>query len=124
MEIQNPKNRNKAPRVQGTILQGTHPADMAIRVERNPYAAPSPIENLLYWLIGAPIKSSLALHERLSKVKALAVFSSDALSSVAYATEEIMLVLVLVGTGALSLAPPIAVTIALLLFIVALSYNQ
>src|SRR5438067_13671159 len=122
MEIRNPKTQNKAPRVQGTLLPGTHPADRAIRVERNPYAAPSPIENLLYWLIGAPIKSSLALHERLTKIKALAVFSSDALSSVAYATEEIMLVLVLAGAGAISLSLPIAVVIALLLFIVALSY--
>ena len=51
-------------------------------------------------IIGSPIPTALEVHERLTKVKALAVFSSDALSSVAYATEEIMKVLVLGGLGA------------------------
>jgi amino acid transporter len=62
--------------------------------------------------------------ERLSKVQALAVFSSDALSSVAYATEEILLVLVLAGTVALGLSLPIALVIVGLLVIVATSYYQ
>src|SRR3981081_2542776 len=112
------------PRVQGARVPGTHPGDMVIRRERYPYAAPSPVENVLYWLTGSPIASSRALHERISKVKALAVFSSDALSSVAYATEEILLVLLLAGAGAFTWASPIAISIAILLFIVALSYNQ
>jgi amino acid transporter len=97
---------------------------MLIRRERYPFAAPSPVENVLYWLTGSPIASSRALHERISKVKALAVFSSDALSSVAYATEEILLVLLLASAGALSWAGPISIAIAVLLFIVAVSYNQ
>ncbi|MEP7199748.1 MAG: APC family permease [Chloroflexota bacterium] len=105
-------------------MQASHPADTIIRRDRYPYAAPSPVENLMYWLVGSPIASSRALHERLTKIKALAVFSSDALSSVAYATEEILLVLVLVGSGAFGWAVPIGITIALLLFVVALSYNQ
>jgi len=63
-------------------------------------------------------------HERLTKIKALAVFSSDALSSVAYATEEIMLVLILAGTAAVGLAWPIALGIATLLVIVSFSYYQ
>jgi amino acid transporter len=62
--------------------------------------------------------------ERLTKTKALAVFSSDALSSVAYATEEIMKVLVLVGVGVLYLTLPISGVIVLLLAIVVLSYRQ
>src|SRR3954452_20971311 len=53
-------------------------------------------------LIGEPLATAAAGHERLTKVKALAVLSSDALSSVAYATEEIMRVLLLAGTVALS----------------------
>jgi amino acid transporter len=64
------------------------------------------------------------MHERLSKVKALAIFSSDALSSSAYATEEILLILLLAGTAAFSYALPIAGLIALLLVIVTLSYMQ
>ncbi len=65
-----------------------------------------------------------ARHERLSKTVALAIFSSDALSSVAYATEEILLVLVLAGAAATHLAVPVALAIAALLIVVALSYQQ
>jgi len=55
-------------------------------------------------LIGRPLATSQALHERLGKRKALAVFASDVLSSTAYATEEILFVLILAGTGALTLS--------------------
>lgn len=75
-------------------------------------------------LIGTPLPTERIMHERLSKVQALAILSSDALSSVAYATEEILLVLVLAGSGALGLSLPIALAIAALLFIVASSYHQ
>ena len=64
------------------------------------------------------------VHERLSKTKALAVFSSDALSSSAYATEEILRVLVLAGAAGAELTMPVALAIALLLAIVAISYRQ
>lgn len=75
-------------------------------------------------LIGEPIATSQAIHQRLSKLKALAVFSSDALSSSAYATEAILLVLVGFGTGALAYSWPIAIAIATLLVIVSFSYFQ
>ena len=75
-------------------------------------------------LIGAPIASSQAEHERLTKVKALAVLSSDAISSVAYATEACMAVLVLAGLAALNLVLPISIAIVALLAIVAISYRQ
>jgi amino acid transporter len=75
-------------------------------------------------LIGSPLATNQAIHQRLTKVKALAVFSSDALSSSAYATEAILLVLIAAGTGALSLSMPIALGIAALLLIVAFSYFQ
>jgi amino acid transporter len=65
-----------------------------------------------------------ARHERLGKAAALAVFASDPLSSVAYATEEILIVLVLAGSLALSYSLPIAVGIATLLAIVVVSYRQ
>ena len=76
------------------------------------------------WLVGPPMPLAQARHERLTKRVALAVFSSDALSSVAYATEEILLILVLAGTAAIHLDVPIALGIAGLLAIVAISYQQ
>ncbi|MGI8550882.1 MAG: APC family permease [Dehalococcoidia bacterium] len=75
-------------------------------------------------LVGRPLATAEQEHERLTKVKALAVFSSDALSSVAYATEEILLVLAAAGAAALSGVLPISLAIVLLLAIVALSYRQ
>ncbi len=82
----------------------------------------------VYWLrrilIGEPLATSQLVHERLSKTKALAIFSSDNLSSSAYATEEILLVLILAGTGALTRSIPIAFAIAALAAIVATSYRQ
>ncbi len=81
----------------------------------------SPLKRLL---VGAPIPTAQARHERLSKRAALAVFASDALSSVAYATEEILLVLILAGTAALVYSIPIGIAIALLIAIVVSSYRQ
>src|SRR5215813_10895506 len=79
-------------------------------------------------LVGKALKTEQAVHERLSKKTALAVFSSDALSSTAYATEEILLVLavaVAFGQGyAFRYVIPISVGIAALLVIVAISYRQ
>jgi amino acid transporter len=76
------------------------------------------------FLVGRPIPSSLAHHERLSKATGLAILSSDPLSSVAYATEEILRVLMIGGLTAMSLAPSIALMIAALLIVVVLSYRQ
>jgi amino acid transporter len=75
-------------------------------------------------LVGAPMALAQARHERLTKTVALAVFSSDALSSVAYSTEEILLILVLAGAAAAHLTNPIALAIAGLLAVVAISYQQ
>jgi amino acid transporter len=75
-------------------------------------------------LFGRPLSIHDDIAERLSKTKALAIFSSDAISSSAYATEEILRVLVLAGSGALLLSLPIAVAIALLLAVVSTSYRQ
>ena len=75
-------------------------------------------------LLGRPLASAAEKHERLGKIAGLAVFASDALSSVAYGTEEILLVLVAAGTAALTLSLPIMVGIAILVGIVAASYWQ
>ena len=77
-------------------------------------------------LFGRPLASIEEIGQRLSKKQALAIFSSDAISSSAYATEEILRALLLAGIGvaALSLALPVAISIALLLAVVAISYRQ
>ena len=76
------------------------------------------------FLLGAPMPLAQSRHERLSKTTALAVFASDPLSSVAYATEEILLVLILAGTAALAYTMPIGIAIAILIAIVIASYRQ
>ena len=75
-------------------------------------------------LFGRPLSNYEEMEERLPKKKALAIFSSDPISSSAYATEEILRVLVLAGAGALLLSLPIAAAIALLLAVVSTSYRQ
>ncbi|MFH7025574.1 MAG: APC family permease [Heteroscytonema crispum UTEX LB 1556] len=76
------------------------------------------------FLLGKSLPTSAHSEERLSNAAALAVLSSDALSSVAYATEEILLILIAAGSSALGLSMPIAVAIIILLGIVVLSYRQ
>ncbi|MFO1519152.1 MAG: APC family permease [bacterium] len=75
-------------------------------------------------ILGRPLRSSEIVHQRISKKVALAVFSSDALSSVAYATEEILLVLVPAGFLAVQLSLPVALAIGLLLIILISSYSE
>ena len=86
------------------------------------------LERIIYslkrFLIGSPLTTTQAEHERLTKFKALAVLSSDAISSVAYATEAILISLIVAGSGVLQLALPISVAIVFLLCIVTLSYRQ
>jgi amino acid transporter len=127
-------------------IQGRKPADRRVRVERPHsayfrYAGPgqlvakaaasaprSPLERTILrwkaWLIGRPLASEEEIGERLSKRLALPIFSSDAISSSAYATEEILRVLVLAGTGALFLSIQLAIAIVVLLTVVAVSYRQ
>src|SRR5215472_2467141 len=76
------------------------------------------------FLIGAPISSEHSMHQRLNKVRALAVLSSDAISSVAYGTEASLAILVVAGAGALVLNLGIGLVIIALLAIVAISYRQ
>ena len=128
-------------------LQGRKPADRRVRVDRphSPFfrytgpgqlvakaAAHEPKTALgRAWAsfrkvaIGRPLASEEEAGERLSKKKALAIFSSDAISSSAYATEEILRVLVLAGAGAaLAFSLEVAIAIAVLLAVVSLSYRQ
>jgi amino acid transporter len=76
------------------------------------------------WLVGDPLKTAQARHERLSKTIALAIFSSNAISSVAYGTEEILLVLILAGTAAVAWSIPVSLAILFLVLVLTISYRQ
>lgn len=76
------------------------------------------------WLVGDPLKTAQAAHERLSKTLALAIFSSNAISSVAYATEEILLVLILAGAAAVAWSIPVSLAILFLVAVLTVSYRQ
>jgi amino acid transporter len=75
-------------------------------------------------LLGPPLRTAQLVHERISKRVALAVFSSDPISSTAYATEEMLLVLVGAGSAAIGMALPLAAGVAVLLLVLVLSYRQ
>lgn len=76
------------------------------------------------WLLGNPLSTADAPHQTISKRIGLAVFASDALSSTAYATQEILVILAAAGVGAFVYAFPISLGIVILLAIVAISYEQ
>jgi amino acid transporter len=76
------------------------------------------------WLIGRPLPTADAPHQTIGKLVGLAVFASDALSSTAYATQEILVILAAAGTGAFTYSFPISMAIVGLLAIVTLSYEQ
>jgi len=125
---------------------GRRPADRRVRVRRpgSPYfrtagdgvivARPAAIEpigrvdralaRLRRAAFGRPLANDEETSERLAKVKALAVFSSDNLSSVAYATDAILFTLLAAGTGTFGLALPISFLIVLVLAIIVVSYRQ
>ena len=77
-----------------------------------------------HFLFGEPFPTSMAMHERLDKVRGLAIFASDPISSNAYATEAVMSVLIVMGSGALTMTMPIVMAIATLVLIVVFSYIQ
>jgi amino acid transporter len=87
-------------------------------------AAAAPPRGWRTWLFGRPLPTADAPHQAIGKAVGLAVFSSDALSSTAYATQEIMIILAMAGSAALALVLPISVAIVVLLAIVTFSYEQ
>jgi len=83
-----------------------------------------PPRNWRHWLIGRPLTTADAPHQTIGKMIGLAVFASDALSSNAYATQEILIILAAAGTTAFGFVFPISMAIVLLLAIVTISYQQ
>ncbi|HAL15947.1 MAG TPA: permease [Anaerolineaceae bacterium] len=84
----------------------------------------TPRNNWHQWLIGRPLQTADAPHQTIGKTVGLAVFASDALSSTAYATQEIMMILAIAGSGTLGYVFPISIVIVLLMAIVTISYQQ
>src|SRR3954453_7959433 len=82
------------------------------------------ISALKRFLIGRPLKSNELGEQKLNKTKALAILSSDALSSVAYGPEQILIVLITVGAAAFWYSIPIAIGVLILLTALILSYRQ
>lgn len=87
-------------------------------------AESKPARNLSHFLIGRPLQTADAPHQTIGKAIGLAVFASDALSSTAYATQEILVILAAAGTMAFGYVFPISIAIIILLTIVAISYEQ
>lgn len=83
-----------------------------------------PTRNIGHFLIGRPLQTADAPHQTIGKGVGLAVFASDALSSTAYATQEILVILGAAGTAAFSYVFPISIVITVLLAIVVISYEQ
>src|SRR5689334_489517 len=83
-----------------------------------------PPRSLSHWFIGRPLSTADASHETIGKRVGLAVFASDALSSNAYATQEILVILAIAGTQGFQYVFPISIAIVALLVIVATSYRQ
>ena len=84
----------------------------------------NPPRSLNTWLIGRPLQTADAPHQTIGKLIGLAVFASDALSSTAYATQEMLAILLLAGIGALQFSVPISIGIVVLLTLLTLSYEQ
>lgn len=84
----------------------------------------TPPRSLSHWLIGRPLMTADAPHQTIGKAVGLAVFASDALSSTAYATQEILGILSVVGSLAYDYVLPISIAIVALLAIVTISYEQ
>jgi amino acid transporter len=82
------------------------------------------ISSIKQFLIGKPFPNSMEFEQRLDKVRALAVFASDPISSNAYATEAIMSVLIVLGSGALQMTTPLGMAVIGLVLLVIFSYIQ
>jgi len=98
------------------LVSGTTVFEPAVKV--------IPRKSWRQWLIGRPLQTADAPHQTIGKRIGLAIFASDALSSTAYASQEIMIILAAAGSGALGYLFPISLAIVTLMVIVTISYQQ
>jgi amino acid transporter len=103
-------------------MESTHEDSGSAIIRRTPDYQPR--RSWRTWMIGRPLPTADAPHQTIGKAIGLAVFASDALSSTAYASQEILFILAAAGTAAFGYAFPISIAIVLLLAIVTLSYEQ
>ncbi|MGI8921747.1 MAG: APC family permease [Solirubrobacteraceae bacterium] len=128
--LQQPSRRGSRLQQVGFRLESSTPAVDAGEVEATreatavPYAPARAVEAIRRLVLGAPLRSTAVIEERMRRLIALPILSSDALSSVAYGPEAMLAVLVLAGSSALSLSLPIAAVIVVLMVSVGLSYRQ
>jgi amino acid transporter len=105
-----------------------HPSDKSKLEHNNGFisrvAGHLPQRSWRTWLIGRPLSTADAPHQTVSKMVGLAIFGADALSSIAYAPQETLVILAAAGTQAYGYAFPISLVITLLLIIVTISYLQ
>jgi len=103
-------------------MSSSHPENGSGILHRT--AGKKPEKSWQTWLIGRPLQTADAPHQTIGKAVGLAVFASDALSSTAYATQEILVILAAAGTAAFGYVFPISIAIVVLMAIVSLSYEQ
>jgi amino acid transporter len=120
------KNKKQKPQEVHQDPAEQHIVEIAKQDEHIVYrkVASRPKRNVIDWLIGRPLQSADAPHQTIGKAVGLAVFASDALSSTAYATQEILVILALAGASAFGLSIPLSIGIVILLGIVTISYEQ
>src|SRR5437868_2484536 len=142
MDNQPPRRQGPSDRRVVEPVRRSRPGDAVVRVTRPKFSGfarrgagrleasltleepRGPVGKLWRVLVGTPIHSELEINERLTKKKALAVFSSDALSSVAYTPQATLLILLAAGAGAIFWSLPISIAVVLLLAAVVFSYRQ
>jgi amino acid transporter len=116
-----PSHGAQPPEVPSPSHTSEYPLESGVLYRGSDYQPP---RSWRTWLFGKPLSTADAPHQTIGKAVGLAVFASDALSSTAYATQEILVILAAAGLMALSYAFPISIAIVILLVIVTISYEQ
>ena len=118
---EHPSPGNQPPQVPSSSQASEYPLETGVLYRGSEYQPP---RSWRTWLVGKPLSTADAPHQTIGKAVGLAVFASDALSSTAYATQEILVILAAAGMMALGYAFPISIAIVILLVIVTISYEQ
>ena len=116
-----PQHEKSTQELNSTSPNSDYPLETGVLYRDSEYEPP---RSWRTWLVGKPLSTADAPHQTIGKAVGLAVFASDALSSTAYATQEILVILAAAGAMALGFAFPISIAIVILLTIVTISYEQ
>jgi amino acid transporter len=116
-----PSHENPTQEPPSALPTSDYPLETGVLYRGSEYQPP---RSWRTWLFGKPLSTADAPHQTIGRAVGLAVFASDALSSTAYATQEILVILAAAGMMALGYAFPISIAIVILLVIVTISYEQ